>query len=228
MTNYDPNNNINPQTPVEPIERAAQEIAQATKTVNASEAQVENTVYTKPTPSLELPTFDPEMPIPTANVDYVHPQQPHQQSQQPQAAPQYTVPGQQPPQYQQPQQNYTTPPQYQPPQYQPPQYQPPQPQQTYQQPQAVLYDYAPQGYQQKSRLAAGLLGILLGVFGVHNFYLGFNTRATVQLIVAIAGGALTCGVATIGIAIWGLVEGILILCGTPNRQYDGNGVILSD
>ena len=29
---------------------------------------------------------------------------------------------------------------------------------------------------QKSKIAAGLLGIFLGVFGVHNFYLGFTGR----------------------------------------------------
>ena len=60
-------------------------------------------------------------------------------------------------------------------------------------------------------------------------YLGFNSRATIQLIVSLVGGIFTCGVATIGIAIWGFIEGILILsASSPARMYDGNGVILKD
>ncbi len=30
----------------------------------------------------------------------------------------------------------------------------------------------PAGYQQKSKIIAGILGIFLGGFGIHNFYLG--------------------------------------------------------
>lgn len=121
-----------------------------------------------------------------------------------------------------------TPPNYtaQQPQYQPTQYGMPQ----YGQPvQQAYYNVPPAGYAQKSRLAAGLLALLLGTFGVHNFYLGFNSRATIQLIVSLVGGIFTCGVATIGIAIWGFIEGILILsASSPARMYDGNGVILKD
>ena len=84
------------------------------------------------------------------------------------------------------------------------------------------------GYAQKSRLAAGLLGIIFGSLGIHNFYLGFNTKAVVQLIVSLAGGLLTCGVATFAMWVWGFIEGILILSGNGPRQYDGNGVILRD
>ena len=80
--------------------------------------------------------------------------------------------------------------------------------------------------QAKSKLCAGLLGIFLGAFGVHNFYLGFTTKAVVQLLVSLVGGLITCGVATVAIEIWGLVEGIMILCG--NVQADANGVPLKD
>ncbi len=92
-----------------------------------------------------------------------------------------------------------------------------------------LYNTPPVGYTQKSRLAAGLLGLLFGVFGIHNFYLGFNSRAVTQLVVSLAGGLLTCGLATVAMSIWGFIEGILILsANSPSRRYDGNGVILRD
>lgn len=80
--------------------------------------------------------------------------------------------------------------------------------------------------QAKSKLVGGLLGIFLGAFGVHNFYLGFTTKAVVQLLVSLVGGLITCGVATVAIEIWGLVEGIMILCG--NISTDANGVPLKD
>ena len=80
--------------------------------------------------------------------------------------------------------------------------------------------------QAKSKLVGGLLCIFLGAFGVHNFYLGFTTKAVVQLLVSLVGGLITCGIATVAIQIWGLVEGIMILCG--NVQTDANGVPLKD
>ena len=84
------------------------------------------------------------------------------------------------------------------------------------------------GYLQKSRLAAGLLGILLGTLGIHNFYLGFTTRGVIQLLVSLIGGIFTCGLATIAVAIWGFIEGVLLLSASPSRMYDGRGVILRD
>jgi len=58
----------------------------------------------------------------------------------------------------------------------------------------------------KSRLTAGLLGIFLGAFGVHRFYLGFTSIGVLQILVTIA----TCGVG----GLWGIVEGGLILGGS--------------
>lgn len=78
----------------------------------------------------------------------------------------------------------------------------------------------------KSKLAAGLLAIFLGTFGVHNFYLGFTTKAVIQLVVSLVGGAITCGIATVGIEIWALVEGIMILTGKNNT--DAKGYLLRD
>lgn len=126
---------------------------------------------------------------------------------------------------QNPGQGYQAPPPpsgYQPPQYGPNgNYSP-----GYYQP--VKMDYPPQGYQQKSRLAAALLAFMFGTFGVHNFYLGFKNRAVIQLVVSIVGFFLTCGVATAAIAIWGFVEGVQLVIGNEEHRYDGNGVILRD
>lgn len=67
---------------------------------------------------------------------------------------------------------------------------------------------------EKSKIAAGLLGIFLGAWGIHNFYLGNTSRAVIQLVLTIV----TCGVA----GIWGFIEGILILCGNINTDANGN------
>lgn len=75
-------------------------------------------------------------------------------------------------------------------------------------------------------MAAGLLGIFLGGIGVHNFYLGKTNRALVQLLVCLIGGIITCGLASIAMEIWGLVEGIMILTGSIAE--DGKGVPLKD
>lgn len=74
----------------------------------------------------------------------------------------------------------------------------------------------------KSKIAAGILGILLGAFGVHNFYLGYNGKAIAQLLITV----LTCGIGAPVSSIWGLIEGILILTGSINT--DANGVPLGD
>lgn len=71
---------------------------------------------------------------------------------------------------------------------------------------------------QKSKIAAGLLGIFLGGFGIHNFYLGYTGKAVGQLVLTIC----SCGIG----GIWGFIEGILILCGNINT--DANGVPLKD
>ena len=34
--------------------------------------------------------------------------------------------------------------------------------------------------------------------------------------------------ATVAIAVWGFVEGVLLLAASPSRMYDGHGVILRD
>ena len=74
------------------------------------------------------------------------------------------------------------------------------------------------GVQSKSKIAAGLLGILLGAFGVHNFYLGYTGKAVGQLLLTL----LSCGALSFVSGIWGLIEGIMILTGSINVDANGN------
>ena len=72
---------------------------------------------------------------------------------------------------------------------------------------------------QKSKVAAGILGILVGGLGIHRFYLGYVGIGILQIVVTI----LTCGAGS----LWGFIEGILILCGTTITT-DADGVPLTD
>lgn len=74
----------------------------------------------------------------------------------------------------------------------------------------------------KSKVAAGVLGILLGAFGAHNFYLGYTGKAVAQLLITV----LSCFTLSIVSEIWGLIEGILILTGSANFTTDAKGVPL--
>lgn len=78
------------------------------------------------------------------------------------------------------------------------------------------------GYNYKSKVAAGLLGIFLGSLGVHNFYLGNTGKAVTQLLLSI----LSCGILATVSGIWGLIEGILILTGSI--AVDGKNMPLRD
>lgn len=82
----------------------------------------------------------------------------------------------------------------------------------------------------KSKIAAGLLAIFLGAFGIHNFYLGYTSKAITQLVLTIVGFVLCCIVVgaflVLGIEIWGIVEGVMILTGKIDR--DANGIPLKD
>ena len=73
----------------------------------------------------------------------------------------------------------------------------------------------------KSKLAAGLFGIFLGAFGVHNFYLGFTGKAVAQLLITV----LSCGILSPVSAIWGLIEGIMILAGNINKDANDNDLV---
>lgn len=74
---------------------------------------------------------------------------------------------------------------------------------------------------QKSKVCAGLLGIFLGCFGVHNFYLGFTGKGVAQLLLTLLGWVL-CGLGPIAAGIWGLIEGIMLLTGSIDKDASGN------
>ncbi|WP_405434504.1 TM2 domain-containing protein [Micromonospora sp. NBC_00617] len=76
--------------------------------------------------------------------------------------------------------------------------------------------YAP-GYSDKSKIVAGILGILLGTFGAGRFYTGHTKIAVLQLVVSLV----TCGFG----ALWGVIDGILILV---NGGTDAQGRPLRD
>jgi TM2 domain-containing membrane protein YozV len=65
----------------------------------------------------------------------------------------------------------------------------------------------------KSKVAAGVLGIVLGWCGVHRFYLGFVAIGIAQIAVTLV----TCGLG----GIWGFIEGILILTGSIDKDAKG-------
>ena len=64
------------------------------------------------------------------------------------------------------------------------------------------------------KLAAGLTGIFLGAFGVHKFILGYTKPAVIMLVVSLAGGVVTCGLASFVMGVIGLIEGIIYLTKT--------------
>ena len=77
--------------------------------------------------------------------------------------------------------------------------------------------YRPGMMRPKSRILAGVLALIFGSLGIHNFYLGYTNKAVAQLILAF----LSCGLVS---GIWALVEGIMIFAGTINT--DANGIYL--
>ena len=72
----------------------------------------------------------------------------------------------------------------------------------------------------KQWMVALLLGIFLGGFGIHNFYLGYTTRGIIQLILTITvfGAPIT--------GVWVLIELIMILMRSGSYAYDAQGVPL--
>ena len=69
-----------------------------------------------------------------------------------------------------------------------------------------------QPYKSEKKLIAGILGIILGVFAVHKFYLGYTKEGTIQLILSLV----TCG--AVG-TLTGLIEGIMYLT-KSDEEFD--------
>ena len=74
----------------------------------------------------------------------------------------------------------------------------------------------------RSKIVTFLLGFFLGVFGVHNFYLGKTGLGITQLLLTV----LTFGFGAIITGPWALIESILALASSNFR--DGDGMPLSD
>jgi TM2 domain-containing membrane protein YozV len=62
----------------------------------------------------------------------------------------------------------------------------------------------------KDKMLAGLLGIFLGGFGVHQYYLGSMVTGIIELVLLPF-----CGIG----AILGIIEGIMILM-MPQEEFD--------
>ena len=94
-----------------------------------------------------------------------------------------------------------------------------------QNPQGYPHPGYPQEYAEfKSKVAAGILAILLGSLGIHNFYLGFTGKALTQLLITV----LSFGMLSFVSAIWGIIEGVLILTGSAKYRVDAKGIPLRD
>lgn len=146
---------------------------------------------------------------------YQQHQSPNPQPLQPQQPAFTPVPQQQ---YQAPQQNNWQPQQQNYAMQQVPQQQPYQ--------QQYVQAPIPAGVKQKSKMAAGLMGVFLGGLGIHNFYLGRVGRGVVQLLMSLLSAGFLFGVSV----IWSVIEGILILSSKPGSKWhkDARGIELSD
>ena len=64
-------------------------------------------------------------------------------------------------------------------------------------------------------IVAVLLAFFLGIWGAHNFYLGYKKRAIIQLVLTLVGfvtSLIIIGIfVVIGVAIWTFVEFIMLL-----------------
>ena len=78
------------------------------------------------------------------------------------------------------------------------------------------------------------MGIFLGIFGVHNFYLGYTSKAVLQLVLSIIGIILSIIIIGVfmfvAVEIWGFIEGIMILASSTGSRWhlDASGNELRD
>jgi TM2 domain-containing membrane protein YozV len=62
-----------------------------------------------------------------------------------------------------------------------------------------------------SRIACGVVGILLGGFGIHKFMLGQTMPGIIQIVISLC---------TLGLGAWiGIIEGIIYLTKTDEQFY---------
>ena len=70
------------------------------------------------------------------------------------------------------------------------------------------------------KILAGILGILLGAFGVHKFILGYNKEGIIMLAATLVLGVVTCGMFAWVVGVVGLIEGIIYLTKTDADFYN--------
>lgn len=93
-----------------------------------------------------------------------------------------------------------------------------------------VYHYAPTdpanypaGYVPRNRYIAAVLALTLGIFGVHNFYLGRKEKASTQLVLTILGLLIIVG--PLITYVWSIMDLLQIL---TKDQTDGNGYNLTN
>ena len=64
--------------------------------------------------------------------------------------------------------------------------------------------------QENKKVVSGIFAILLGVLGIHKFYLGYTKEGVIQLLLG-----LLCGIG----GLIGLIEGIIYLTKTDEEFY---------
>ena len=69
----------------------------------------------------------------------------------------------------------------------------------------AMTDWKAKGADKK--ILAGVLGIVVGAFGIHKFVLGYTTEGIIMLLTTV----LTCGILAIVPSVIGIVEGIIYL-----------------
>ena len=69
--------------------------------------------------------------------------------------------------------------------------------------------------QENKKVLAGILGILIGAFGIHKFVLGYKKEGLIMLLCTV----FTCGILGAIMSIVGLVEGIIYLTKTDQEFY---------
>lgn len=66
------------------------------------------------------------------------------------------------------------------------------------------------------KMAAGLLAIFLGTFGVHKFILGYTSAGVICIVISLV----TCGIGAAVMHIIGIVEGVIYLSKSDQDFYN--------
>ena len=69
----------------------------------------------------------------------------------------------------------------------------------------------------KSKVVAIILAFFFGTLGIHNFYLGYNQKGTIQLLIT----CITCGIGGMFVGLWAIID--IIMLATGRISVDGYG-----